>query len=160
MPLFTFLTDAAGNKNAVGDYAATATDFYIECPGTLGAGRLDLYRMIIEVVDFGTFDSGSYGNGISLSNGISVGVHNSSGVLVLDMTDGLPIVTNVDWARQCHDVAHSSFGTGNESMSVRWTFNKAGEPISLRPGWRLSVTLNDDFTDLIQHYFQVQGTVV
>jgi len=150
--------DGSGTKSAIGNYSETGdgeTIFRIAPPANT---IYYVSRMLVHVVDSGSFDSGSYGNAITLVNGIAMKLVNSGG-LVQDMLDGVPIITNPDWARQCYDVSSSSYGSGNETLSVRWTFTKAGKFIALSGdnGDELQVVFHDDFSDLVAHYFQVQG---
>ena len=147
----------AGTKSAVGDYSSAAEIFYIQPP----AGQIyRISRMIPFVEDAGTFDSGSYGNGITLTNGITVRVQDDNGT-VLDLTNGLPVKLNTHWARLCFDLTISKCGTGNEYLHARWTFAKSGQMIRLvgDNNERLEVVLNDDFRDLVSQYFMVQGYV-
>ncbi len=100
-----------------------------------------------------------YGNlGAALTNGITVRLQDSGGT-VLDLTDGLPVKTNAGWGQLCYDVDLKSWGAGNELLLVRWTFERAGQPLRLEgeDSGRLEVVLNDDFTGLLAHTFQVQG---
>lgn len=53
------------------------------------------------------------------------------------------------------DVAHHSFGIGDESLSVRWSFYKAGYPVILDAAKYLAC--NDDMSGLEEHYFMIQG---
>lgn len=161
--LYRFLDtdgDGTGTKNAIGDYSDTGdgeTIFYIAPPENQ---VYEIARILPSVKDAGSFDSGNYGNGISLSNGVVIRVSDADGVLV-DLTDGNPIITNADWATLCYDVDISSFGSGNEYLHARWTFSKAGQPIKLYgdAGHKLEVVLHDDFSDLVSHYFMVQGKI-
>jgi hypothetical protein len=150
----------AGTKNAVGEYHDAgngAEIFYIQPPP---GAVYRIARLLPFVEDQGTFDSGSYGNGITLTNGISIRVQNDSGTIV-DLLDGLPIKLNTHWARICYDMSISSFGTGNEYLHARWTFAKSGQMIRLvgDNNERLEVVLNDDFSDLVSQYFMVQGYI-
>lgn len=164
--LYRFLSDngdGTGNIDAIGDYSATPYRLFCEPP----AGQIfQLNRILITVKDTGSFDSGGYGNGIALPVGLKAGlaVGLPDGSLREDFLEGPPIKTNGDyhiWAGV--DVAISSFGQGDEYLSVRWTFSKGGgidgEPIFLDgdKGEKLFIEFNDDFTGLNQHLFQVQG---
>jgi len=61
--------DGTGTKSATGNYAESPVSFFIQPP----AGEVfRLNRMLVHIEDSGTFDSGSYGNGITLTNGITV----------------------------------------------------------------------------------------
>lgn len=152
--------DGSGNINAVGDYLASLTEFAIAPP----AGKVfSIARMIVTVRDTGSFDSGSYGNGLTLVNGISVekrtGVVNGASSLVQSLTDPVKIETNTDWGSYCYDIGVSNFGQGDEVMLVRWTFARAGVALRLDGDANeyLAVRLNDDFTGLVGHVFNMQG---
>jgi len=147
--------DGTGSKEATGNYAGGEEIFYLQPP----AGEVYiLERMLVYIEDNGSFDSGKYGNNITLSNGIEIFVNGDSGV-ISDLTDGLPIITNAHWGRQCFDTALSTYGSGNQSLAIRWTFSKAGVPITLRGNQneRLEVVLNDNFSTLHDHAFLIQG---
>lgn len=158
--LFRFLDtvgNGTGTKNAVGDYSDSGlgqTVFKIAPQD----GVYELTRLIVTIKDTQGVDSDFYGNNITLTNGIEVQYWGSQG-LVVDMTDGIPIMSNGDWKRYCYDVAPSQFGTGNDIVSVRWTFGKTGMETVLRAdeGDELRIILHDDFRGLIEHYFEVQG---
>lgn len=149
--------DGTGTKSAIGNYSGGQEIFYIQPP----AGTIyRLARMLVFVEDSGSFDSGSYGNGIVLTNGIEVRVQDGSGT-ISDMTNGIPVKTNPHWKRLCYDAVRSNYGTGNESLGVRWTFTKAGQFIRLDgdSNERLEVLLEDDFSGLVAHNFLVQGYI-
>ena len=141
-----------GEKSAVGDYSVTPKDFYIEA---LEGERLSVARVIIHVVDSGSFDSGSYGNGITLTNGIQF-IYERNGVQ-FNVSNGFPIKTNVDWGRYCYDVNISTYGAGNEALNARWTFSKYGNPLILNKGDKLILRLSDDFSGLVEHTFLFEG---
>jgi len=152
--------DTAGNgtgtKNAVGNYAGAVEEFYIEP----GAGEcFNLTRLIVTIEDAGGGTAQEYGNiGAALTNGIEVIVENEDGTTIMDLTDGVPVKSNGDWARLCYDVNWLDKGSGNDYITVRWTFAKSGSDITLEEGQRLTVQLNDSLVGLITHYFLVQGT--
>ena len=160
--LFRFLDtdgDGTGTKEATGNYALAEEEFYIQPPD---GESYFISRLIIEIKDAGSIDAGSYGNGITLTNGIQVQKKDGSGVIV-DFTDGEPIITNADWAKFCYDVKTSEFGSGNNYVNVRWTFSKAtgglkgGVFLDGSNNERFTVILNDNFSNLTGHTFMVQG---
>lgn len=144
--------DGTGTKNANGNYSSAAETFYID-------GPLTITRMIVSVEDTGGMQAEEYGNlGTALTNGITIDI--DSGGLdneLVDLTDGEPIKTNAGWGQLCYDVDLKSWGAGDDLLVVRWTFDKSGAPIKLGDDDRLEITLNDDFSGLIGHYFLVQG---
>ena len=156
-PLFRYVDtdgDGTGTKNAVGNYASAAETFYIAPPATK---VFYIHRLIVTITDAGAPDSGKYGNNIVLTNGILASVTNNS--TEIDLCDGVPVKTNADWGRMCYDMKPDTFGAGNDSVTVRWTFSKSGQPLILAGDRsdQFTITLNDDFSDLIGHYFMIQG---
>lgn len=124
---------------------------------------MELARMIVSITDVGAPDSGKYGNDIDLTNGITMFLDSTDDVDNVDITDSLPIKTNSDWGRLAGvDVQDMAWGTGNDQVVVRFTFEKSGVPLVLHGGWGhvLEVTLNDNFSGLVEHYFMVQGRYV
>ena len=146
--------DGTGAKSAVGNYAVTADQFYYECPTGKTA---EINRMLVYIEDAGTFDSGDYGNGLALTNGLTLKVLGADDTVQCDMTAGLPVKQNGHWARLCYDANHQNYGVGNEYIAVRWTFSQTGRPLTLDACEKLVLTVNDDFTGLVDHTFHIQG---
>lgn len=144
--------DGTGTANATGDYSVTADDFYL-----LAGGGEQIHRMIVSVRDTGAFDAASYGNGLALTNGVSVLVYDKNQDTEIDLLGGSNIKTNAEWGAQCYDADVKTWGTGDEMLLVRWTFAKAGAPLRLQKDDKFIVRLNDNFTGLNGHYFQIQG---
>ena len=144
-----------GTINATGNYAATPTEFYIQPP----AGEVFVvHRVILTIRDGGNFNSNNYaGFANPLTNGISLAVKRGAATIV-DVTGGVPIKTNLGWGRYSYDVTYVTFGvTGDNAILCRWTFANAGAPIALTDADRLAFLLNDNFTGIVQHYFNFQG---
>lgn len=141
--------------SAIGDYSSAVEQFKFTAPGRV----THIERMIVYIEDAGAPDAGKYGNNIVLTNGIKVVVRDSSDVLKLDLTADYPIKTNGEWGAKCYDVNNEAWGSGNDIVLVRWTFGKAGDEIELLVGDYLAVELNDDFSDLVDHRFEIQGFV-
>jgi len=149
--------DGTGLIDATGDYSAAEEIFYIQPP----AGSVyRIARMLVHVEDSGTIDSGKYGNGIVLTNGITVRSKDDTGVIV-DYCGGHPIIVNQHWAMMCYDVTRSNYGAGNEHLNARWTFSKSGQFMRLvgDNNERLEIVFNDDFTGLVAHHFTIQGYI-
>ena len=150
--------DGSGTKNAIGDYT-TPEEFLI----SPDAGELfTINRLIVSVGDSSGMLADEYGNlGSALSNGIKVEVHDGSG-LIYSLTDpDLPIKTNAQWGIISYDVDLKSWGVtpSDDLLLVRWTFARFGQPVLLR-SWnseKLVVTLSDNMTGLLTHYFVAQG---
>lgn len=147
--------DGTGTKNAIGNYAGSPTEFKVTAQPN---EYLSIERVLVGLSDAGTFDSGGYGNGLALTNGISAYVTDNLGTIVYYLTDeDNPIKTNGDWAHTCYDLTVHAFGSGDQYMAVRWTFARAGQPIELLPGWSVNFLLEDSMIHLTGQYFQLQG---
>lgn len=145
--------DGSGTKNANGDYSLTPDEFYFEA-----ARDCNIARMIIHIEDTSGMQVQDYGNITSgITNGYAVKVQDESQNDVRDFTDGAVIKTNGDIGRMCYDVEVKTWGSGNEELQARFTFAKAGYPLYLPAGYRLSITFNDDLSGLVEHYFMIQG---
>jgi len=147
--------DGSGVEDAIGDYSSAATPFMLKPAAN---ELVHCERMVVTVRDSGSMDSGGYGNGAALTNGIKVRVMDDSGI-VNDITGNQVIKTNEDWGKFCHDVSEVSRGAGDTYVSVRWTFAKTGKPLDVRgnAGEWLEILCNDDLTNLNGHFFHIQG---
>lgn len=146
------------NDQATGNYESTAANFiWTPLPGRTA----HIHRIIVYIEDAGAFDAAKYGNAIVLTNGIDLCVTEiDSGMRVHSLIGGHNVLTNGDWASHCFDCQVLSWGTGNEILVARFTFTKAGSPIILNDSLQLCMTLNDDFSGLVQHHFTIQGEYV
>ena len=150
-----------GTHQAVGDYSdATGTgphELVYTCK--TGSQKLYIYRMIIHIEDVGKFVSNKYGYDLDLIEGVHIAVHNADETERVDLDGSENVFTNAGWGALCYDTRVDQYGTGNAtgSLSVRWTFSRAGAPVMLHGGEHFVVTLNDDFTGLEQHTFMRQG---
>ena len=152
--------DGSGNSNMAVDGSITPVVFKIS-PGE--GETIKLARIMIYVEDSGAFDADKWGNGITLANGIDFKV--SKNGVVSDLL-GFSIKSSGEMASICHDINHESFGIGNEFVSFRWTFEKAGSKISLRGSGlilgdavndELQLIVNDDLRGLVKMYVHAQG---
>lgn len=156
--IYEFLTEAGdgtGAIDAIGNYATPTKWFYKNS----SADEVDdIHRMIVTVADSGGFDTGRYGNGLILTNGIKIFHYAADGTTIIeDLTHTNAIEINVDWGSYCYDISYNAWGTGDNVLLVRWTFANAGQPIRLAPGEELAIVLQDDFTGLSEHRFHIQG---
>lgn len=148
--------DGTGTKEATGDFSSTASLFILQPPLN---EIYDVARLFVTIRDT-MITAEKYGGIASgLTNGINID-HREEGDIIKDLLGGFDIKTNIDWARFCYDVDLKTWGAGDEFVTVRWTFEKSGEPLILHGGkaGRLVVTCNDDMTGLISHTFTAQGT--
>ena len=143
--------------HAVGNYAAAVEQFKYS-----PTRRVEVHRLITYIQDSGNFSVSTYGNGVVLTNGLRVVVRHADDTLVQAIDGGEPIKSNADWSSLCYDINYLSFGTGDNALAVRWTFERAGAPILIDGtlGEYLAVELNDSFLALTDHTFNVQGIVL
>ena len=153
------LTDtgvSGGTINFNGDYSSAQEIAYIQPP----SGEIfQISRLFITIQDTGAFRAERYGAlGAALTNGISLRVQDDSGTII-DFADGHKIKTNAIWAHFCYDVDVKTWGVGDELLVARWTFSRYRQNIRLEgsDNERLEITLDDDMTGLVGHWFFVEG---
>lgn len=149
--------DGTGTYNLIQDYS-TVQDIASVAPGSGEVLRIE--RMIAFIRDGGQFLASGYGALGQLTNGIQVRVQDDGGTIV-DLTAQETIVTNAGWGSYCGvDVDLKTWGSGDAFIIARWTFGKSGVPLRLdgdASNQRLEIVLNDDFTGLVNHAFNIQG---
>lgn len=153
---FDHFLDTNGNGTGTKNMATTADIYYLEAQ----AGEiLIVERLIVTYQDAGGGTVSEYGNlNAALTTGIEVKVTDDNGTTVLrDLTDGVPVTQNGHWARFCYDHQVINYGAGEDLWATRWTFANAGRPITLYAGQRLEMQVNDDLTNLTNHYALAQG---
>jgi len=152
--------DGTGLTDVIGNYAGAEEIFFIQPPIS---EIYVLHRLIIFYQDVGQMQPETYGNNITLTNGINLRKQDDNNTLI-NLNDSLPIISNADWARNCFDltITDRGAGAGNDNfLAARWSFDKAGTPIYLNgaANERFEMTFNDNFSGLVQQRFTVQGFV-
>lgn len=150
---------STGVTNMREDTLAVAKDYYITA---LEGEKLLIGRMIIHLVDVGSFDSGSYGNALTLVNGIYPYIRRGLNGPKLSMVNGDPIFSNSDWEGICFDSNLSTYGSGNQSLVSRWSFSKYGESegddgIILNAGDQIGLRIKENLVGLTTHHAILQG---
>lgn len=150
--------DGSGNKNFNGNYSV-AEEEAILAPAANEIFRVT--RMIISLQDTSGMSAVDYGN---KTNGLISGLQlrkDDGSIVLADITDGVPIKSNAQWGSLCYDSTVKTWSQGDEVLLVRFTFDKAGQPIILHGANnnRLVATLNDDFSGFVFQRFNAQGTV-
>lgn len=142
-----FMTDdgldaqLGGSTNMAGDWSLAQKIFWIEN----GPGEtFEAERAIIYLSVQGTIDSGGFGNGPALVNGIRFYYYNAANDIYIDGMGKNFIFVNEDWGKHCYDTEVKIYGSGNQSYKARWSFNKEGGPLTLEAGDKLVAVLNDD----------------
>jgi len=136
------LRDANNVYNFVGDYSVTPTTaFYVPEHGAIA----NISNLVVLIED-------------ELSTGIAITLSDDRGN-VTSLTADENIKTNADWTKYAFDIERKAWGVGNEYIVARWNFETFSKKLSLegRFGERLNVILNDDFSNLVNHNFLIQG---
>lgn len=147
-----------GSNNANGNYSGAET-FFTVAPGASEVYRI--HRMVVTIEDTSGFTAQEYGNlGFALTNGVSVQIRNAGG-LVKNLTNGNPVKTNAQWAGLCYDADLKTWGSGDELLAVRWSFDRSGAPLRIdgAAGEYFAISLNDNFSGLVDHHFFLQGII-
>ena len=158
-------------SDIIGDYSSAPVDFIYQAP----SGRIAaLTRVIIRMADSTSLDpdvyaGGSLGGGVDvLTNGITVSVKRSDDSVIQYLHSNTvsnvvgaapePIKINADWASLCYDF-NIVPDTGNQQDIglFRWTFARAGMPLILSNQEKFCITVNDNFTGIIEQTFTLQG---
>jgi hypothetical protein len=156
-PAVPVVSGTPSSTNLVGNYSVTP----INLDYTPGSGIHLINELVVSIQDTGTFDTGFYGNAITLTNGIRVYLR-SGGSNVLQFTENSPILTNGGWLQLYSDFSHQVFGAGDEVFIVRVDFSgHHGGPLRLNSANSdtLRITLADNFTGLNIQTFRAKGSI-
>jgi hypothetical protein len=141
--------------NANGNYAV-ATDF--SYTNTSSTNTLFLTSLIITIEDDGLFPSDEYGGiGNALSNGIQLFFTDTGGTnnnFIIGSDD--PIKQNSDWFSYTPIVRFVKLDSGNTTLILNIKFEDIS-PVILRQNDFIAIRLNDNFTNLVEHKFQIKG---
>lgn len=151
--------DGTGVSNAIGSYSVGSPGiFHYECQ--VGE-RININRMLVFVRDDGVWTAEKYGSiAGGLSDGILVRIKDDAGGIRLDLLNGLTIVSNADWSRECHDTTHIDWGSGDGFLTARWTFrNDSDSGAIITAGEKFEVVCQDNLSTLVEHRFKLRGEV-
>ena len=150
--------DGSGTKDFIGNYSVTPTQAKI---------KPELYQVfiltefIVQYSDAGKFQQGVYGSlATALPNGIIIGAYDKNDNLIFSLSNGTPIKTNDIWLHEGYHVALQEWGTAT-TTTLTATFDAVAFGTNFALNGRnqeyLKVTLQDDFTGLIDQNFLVKG---
>jgi len=151
----TPLTDSGDGSNANQDYSGAPETFSLTPDLT---EIFEVGSVIISIEDNGPFDSGFYGNNITLTNGILVRKYDGTQETIFSPPGN--VKTNANWVSIGNFPERLNWGTGTDSFMVTISFETNwGSPLRLdgSKNERLEFILNDDFDQLVSHYFIAQG---
>jgi len=151
--------DGTGSIDANVNGSVTPVHFFIKPePGHM----LLMYRAMIHLTDTGSLDSGGFGNGAALTNGLEYGLWNIaagdfSGPRV---TSQKPIVKNMDLAAFAFDLTVHTWGLGDEGLTARYTFDEDGEVIVIPDGYAFALRVQDNLTTLTEFVTRIGCTQI
>lgn len=147
--------DGTGNINMAVDGSVDSVIYLIKPD----SGRIIyIARIISNIRDSGTFDAGGWGNngGSPLAVGLEL-IWKTNGIYI-SLTENY-IKSHYDLATISYDISHNSWGQGDEFVTSRFTFTKAGQyiPLNGTNGDEFILIIRDDLSYLIDQRISVQG---
>ena len=142
-----FMTDnglpeqLGGRTNMAGDWTGLHKPFWVEADEH--AFLAFRHANIFMAMD-GKVDSGGFGSGDALVEGLKMYVYNQKHNIYIDVLGKNYIKTNEGWKKHCFNVIVEQFGKGDTSLSADWDFTKDGGPVTLEGGDKIIVVLNED----------------
>jgi hypothetical protein len=139
------------NDNMNVDGSVTPVVFSIAPP----AGEVwRIYSWDLYIEDAGSFDAASWGNGITLTNGL-MPILNINGT-DYDMLE-FGIKTSGELSSICDGIQHLTFGAGNEIVTAEWDFINSGQYVRLTENDSIKLVVRDDLTNLVNQYTTIKG---
>jgi len=149
--------DGTGVTNAIGDFSLTPTEFKFVRPAG-DQGDLFVNSLVIHLQSQMKINASAYGGGITpLTNGIEIFFKDSSDVMLRDFTSPIPIKTNSDWSRLGAKTSIEPYAGGDNFFKVSFKAIEPTLPLFIPPEHKLGLLLADDFTNLINHTFFIEG---
>lgn len=97
----------------------------------------------------------------ALANGLDFQIVDDQDNLLIDFNDGEKIKITTEFSALCGvDTQIDTRGGGEDGIAIRWTFDRAGEPIFMKEGYKFRVIVNDDLSGISQLRMMLQGTIV
>jgi hypothetical protein len=150
--IFRLLVDESGSN----DMAANASSDPITFRYVVPEGHAALIeRICIAILDASSVPS-KWG-GVSLTNGITFKVHDSSGTVICDFSDGEPIRSTAEMALLTGDAATVDTAAGIDQIGLRWELSRAGKPVILTSGQYFAAKLSDNYSGMDFFKIMVQG---
>jgi hypothetical protein len=123
------------------------------------AGR---HAQIVRVNIFmqnGTITAESFAGLGELGNGLGVRVVDEDDNVLIDYNDGVPITTHHQFVQLAgvDSFRDTDVGNAEDVVAIRWTVERGGRKLWLRPGERFQFVISDDLTALTKFYVQIQG---
>ena len=152
----TFLKDDNQNTDATGDYVGDVEEFsYVNQIKK----KLFISKLTITIEDNAVFATEKYGRDIVLKKGVKL-YYTKDKVKQYIIGDNLPIIKNKDWFLYGCQVEQRDFKQGNKFLQITFDFNKTNNYIILNKGDRITFELCDDFHNLENQVFNIEGFYV
>jgi hypothetical protein len=150
------LYDSNQNDNAIGDYNITEKNF--KFVNRAVKDKLYIKSLSILIQTSSKFNPSCYGNQRDLDDGVVI-YHTRKGAKNYIINEEHPIKTNTDWLFYDADIQQIHFGMiGPETFKIKMDFFKSTNTyVVLEHNDEICVELNDNFSNLIQHTFSIDG---
>jgi len=148
--------NGTGSKDMQGVYTPVAPGIYYIEPGPAEVFVID--KLTILIRDNAILDMNTYGNNITLANGIIIRVMTGISTLMVDLTDGVAIHNNGDYLDHCDDWDVKSTGGGQQHLQVIWKFDKKIR-LDGANNDRLEFVIQDNISNISEHRGKVQGYI-
>lgn len=146
--------DGTGSIDMNVDGSTETKEFMVTAPD--GYAYI-LHRLIWYMADTGSFDSGGFGNGSALTNGIDFILRDGVDVT---LTKNLNIKKNSHIAAYSYDMTRHNWGSGDEFLVARFTFDRDGASLLLNPGDSFVSEIKDDCSILTEFHVRIGMTAV
>lgn len=157
IPVQYFLTQTCNNsaaRNLNGNYSAAPVDFCYQA-----TTRYDVHSLLVAISDNANFNQIDYGaipDG-TIVNGISFWIQ-PSGQAKIPLLSGYVVIHNYDWLSMTAFHSLTSFAGLSQTLIANFAIvDSYGHPLVLRPGDKIGITLNDNFSSLVAHTFRIRG---
>jgi hypothetical protein len=151
--------DGSGTKNMIGNYSGAPVQVLIKPP--------DNTIYVLTEFQCQNSDKGSYLQDVfaafagPLTNGITIAGYDRLGNITLPLTNGGTLKTNDDWYHLGYHAEIHAWSATEASLIASLVGSHFGTGFQLdgNKGEYLAVTLNDDFTGLVDQTFLAKGYV-
>lgn len=151
--LYTFLKNGSSTDMHI-NASVTPVDFKYTMP----AGKAGIVARVNIHIQDGSVDPSDFGGIVGgVTNGISLKVYDSDDTELIDFMDSHPVQINSEWTHQAGVDMFIHKGSGDDSLSVRWTISKVGASLYLTAGQYIQVTIADDFSGITEFHIFIQG---
>ena len=143
-----------GNFEAIGDYSIETEEFIYK---NTNNKKLFITKLDIMIEDNANMKYNKYSAETILKNGVKI-FYTKDSIKHYIIGDELPIKANRDWLHYSCKVKQHSFNNNHSFIKVVFKFLKEdNSPIILKKNDVFGIELNDDFSQLENHTFHING---